>query len=726
MDKSKALPFHLLFVLFGFTNLISFSQTDIAPIVTASGNQAFCSGNPINIVTNFTLTDADDTAIPSFFIQISSGYQVNLDILELTGNHPNISTNWNTNEGKLTLTSSRGGEMLLTDVENAVRNVQFRTSAINITNTKTFSLSIDNANYLPSTDHFYEFVDFPNITWSDARIAAENRFFYGRKGYLATLTSQEEANFAGKQASGAGWIGGSDEETEGVWKWVTGPEAGEVFWNGQINGSSPPGAFAFWNNNEPNNFRGNNPNGEHYAHITDPSIGIQGAWNDLPNEGGTGLYIPRGYIVEYGKPTDPPLSITASTSIYIPAVTNVTNATICESETATISATSNEGTILWYDTPTGDTLLGSGNNFTTPALTNSRPFYASVSVNGCTTNTRTPVQVAVVQKPTITAITEDLICSGNATLSAQSSNGEVRWFENRTSTTPIFIGNTYETPTLNATTSYFVEAHNTTCAPSPRIEVKATVDNTIPQFDLVETNYPLCNDLGSVTLETTNSLGNYTYVWSKDGNPIPGNLPTNEVRESGNYTVKAVSMSGCESLTQNIIVTDSEKAQITNEDISIDDTSANKSVTIQMANLGIGDYEFALDDITGPYTSRNTFDNLSLGIHIIYIRDKRGCGITSYSFSILGFPDFFSPNDDGKNDVWGINGFNSSAFTTSDIYIYNRFGVLIHKINPEVGNWDGKQNGKLLPPNTYWYRAIFIDTNNRKIEKIGHFSLIQN
>ena len=270
----------LTFILFIPITFIC-AQVDQPPSITADGNQAFCIGSPIKIVEEFTITDLDDTGIESFFVQISSGYQVNFDRLELTGNNPFIESSWNADEGKLTLTSSfAGSEIPFTNLVNAVKNIVFTTSAPNVSVEKTFSLSIGDANYLPLTDHFYEFVDAPNITWKNAKVAAENRTYFGRQGYLATLTNQEEADFAGKQASGTGWIGGSDEETEGEWKWVTGPEAGTVFWNGAVNGSSPN--FAFWNNNEPNNFTAEDVNGEHFAHITDKNADnvIEGSWND--------------------------------------------------------------------------------------------------------------------------------------------------------------------------------------------------------------------------------------------------------------------------------------------------------------------------------------------------------------------------------------------------------------------------------------------------------------
>lgn len=711
----------LLFFCFS-ANLV-FSQNNVTPVVTASGNQIFCPGSPIHIVADFSITDADDTTIPDFFIQISSNYQINVDFLEVQGSHPNITQEWDRTNGKLTLKPASGSEMLLTDVENAVKDIVYTSSNLSIGKEKTFSFTIDDKNYLPLTDHFYEFVADERITWANAKVAAEQRTYFGRQGYLATLTSQEEADFAGKQASGAGWIGGSDEENEGVWKWVTGPEAGTVFWNGAVSGTTPN--FAFWNRNEPNNFRGN----EDYAHITDPNVEnvIVGSWNDLPNEGGTGLYIPRGYIVEYGSSGDPPLNISASTRIYIPEILSVTNAEVCESGTATISAVASEGEILWHDNPNVGTQpeLAVGNTFTVNNITETKIYYATIRANGCITFPRVPVTITVNERPTITNVTNDLICSGTAVLSANASSGDVYWYEDETSTNSIFIGSSYQTPNLTATRSYFVEANVSGCNSSTRTEVIAEVDSRIPQFNLLQDTFILCKDIGNVQLETINALDTYRYIWRKDGNLITGDLGSIEVSEVGNYSVQAVSQSGCISAEQFLTVRASEKATITKDDIIITDDSNNNSIQVANPNLGDGDYEFALDDVNGNYQDVDFFQNLSTGIHTLYIRDKRGCGVEEYQFSILIYPKFFTPNGDNENDFWQIDGYDKSFYTTSNIYIYNRFGNLIYTIEQNSQGWDGNYGSVKLPENTYWFRVVLTDINGYSIEKFGSISLIR-
>ena len=465
----------LFALMFGF---VCFSQSNVPPSIQAVGDQFYCPLSQINVVTNFDIVDPDDTEVEAFHIQISTGYVSGEDLLTLTGTHPNIVATWIQSEGKLTLKGVANVPITYVDIIAAVNDVVFQSSSINVSGEKDFSFTLGDANYLPSTGHFYEYVQNLGITWSNARTLAETYTYYGLQGYLATITSNDEAQLSGEQAAGAGWIGGSDEAVEGVWRWMTGPEAGTIFWNGGINGNTPN--YANWNTNEPNN-QGN----EDYAHVTAPGIGVDGSWNDLPNAGDTDSaspYHPQGFIVEYGgTPGDPIVDISASTKITVNEIVSINEDFSCGPNTITLEAFPFTGTVIWFDSPTGGSQLGTGTTFTTPTINTTTTYYALPSVNGCLEGVRQPVVATINDIPTITSVTDDLICGqGTGTVSATSSSGTINWYATPTGGTSLATGNTYTTPSVSSTTTYYVDATANSCTTLTRTPVTVTVQITPP------------------------------------------------------------------------------------------------------------------------------------------------------------------------------------------------------------------------------------------------------
>lgn len=715
--KLLKVPFVLFFLLFGNS---LFAQNNVLPVISATARQAYCPLGQINIAPNFTISDADDSGIAAFFIQISSGYSFGVDRLILNGSHPSINVSWNSIEGKLSLTPSSGSEILYTDLELAVRDIVYESSDADVLGEKFFSFNIGDANFLPITNHFYEYVPSVGIDWESARQAAASRTYFGLQGYLATIGSPEEAQITGEQAAGAGWIGGSDVAEEGVWRWMTGPEAGTIFWTGGIVGASPN--FAFWNAGEPNNL-----NNEDYAHVTDPSIGNPGSWNDLQLNGDpSGPFQPKGYMVEYGGMLgDPTVNISASTSVYVPEIINTTEADICLLGTAVLSATQSEGDVLWYDALTGGNLLATGNNFTTPVLNQSTVYYATVSVNGCTNIPRTPVVATVNQSAVVTEVIDDLVCyGGSGVISANVSAGEIVWFDSPTSTTPITTGGTLITPPLFSTTIYYVEAFVNACGSSVREPVTVVVDPLVPTFDLPQEAI-ICLGSSGVMVDITNPNGTFIYQWRDELSNLVGMGTSVELPQAGTYTVLATSIGGCVSTPRTIVVEESAAVNFTPDDIEIDDISENNSIEITLENLGTGPFEFALDNINGPYQTETRFQNISPGLHTLYIRNTQGCGALSYQFSVLDYPSFFTPNNDGVNDVWLLTGINKSFYTISDVRIFNRFGVLVANIDASNNGWDGSYQGKKLPSSDYWFTVKLTDINGITIERNGHFSLLR-
>ncbi|RNC89515.1 MAG: hypothetical protein ED555_08540 [Allomuricauda sp.] len=197
------------------------------------------------------------------------------------------------------------------------------------------------------------------------------------------------------------------------------------------------------------------------------------------------------------------------------------------------------------------------------------------------------------------------------------------------------------------------------------------------------------------------------------------------VSEVGDYQLEVydlVSQPGdvieCATLVDFEVVS-SEIATIDN--LRISDTALG--LRIEVVASGNGDYEYALDDSNGPYQNSNVFNNVQPGNHVVYVRDKNGCGIAEEVFeqdlTVEGFPKFFSPNGDGINDFWQFIQPEGQNIVLTSIQIFDRYGMFIRQIDQSSIGWDGTLNGRNLPSSDYWFLAI--DDENKEFR--GHFSL---
>jgi gliding motility-associated-like protein len=90
----------------------------------------------------------------------------------------------------------------------------------------------------------------------------------------------------------------------------------------------------------------------------------------------------------------------------------------------------------------------------------------------------------------------------------------------------------------------------------------------------------------------------------------------------------------------------------------------------------------------------------------------------------LELPNAFSPNGDGINDEYCLQGWNDCLESFS-ISIFNRWGEKVFTTTDPSFCWDGKLLGKLCDPAVFTYYATAKLTNGSTVSKKGNITLIK-
>ncbi len=349
------------------------------------------------------------------------------------------------------------------------------------------------------------------------------------------------------------------------------------------------------------------------------------------------------------------------------------------------------------------------------------------------------VELELVVNSTLTAIvnrdtqytcdnnSEDSIAEGTFDLDTIKSNlypSQDVAFYSTTNNAALEINELPSTFTTKNTIVYTrIESANE-CIELQQFSLEINVPIEIP----LEDEYILCKENPILNLEGNNLADTFQWFKKEDSREVLiSNKRNVTITSTGSYILEQGTnfdnggINQICTVTKEFTIVSSEIATIT----SIEKTQLSDRNSLTVSVFGDGDYEYSLELVatanvigkTWPFQNNNRFDNLPAGEFILTVNDKNGCGSISKEVFILGLPKYFTPNNDGFNDLWQIQGI-TNANLNGSIFIFDRFGKLLKKISFNSPGWDGKLYGKLLPIDEYWYK---MNIDGKSIT--GHFTL---
>ncbi len=386
----------------------------------------------------------------------------------------------------------------------------------------------------------------------------------------------------------------------------------------------------------------------------------------------------------------------------------------CEYENVFLDATTTDAVQYdWYmDTGTGfEPIIGEA----APTLQALVSAMYRVRVTTATNTVISDVQVVFSPSPNTYAVSNDVSCSDSGIYDLSQKDSEALGGQNPDEIIVSYYSSLSDAinginslpkqypKNMGSETIYVRTASilNPNCFDAPQEFQLTALETPVLNFPL---EVYLCEDNTFTTIGETAPNPNYTYVWDS-GETAPSIL----VSQAGTYTVTVTNHQLGEicKKTRSIKVVISKTPQIT--DVVIDDLQDNNTVSI-ITDIE-GNFEYQLDN--GAFQSGNVFNDVAPGTHRVTINDINGCGSVTETIVVMGFFKYFTPNGDGINDLWHVNGI--AELEEPVVFIYDRYGKFLKQLNQDSIGWDGTFNGTDLPSSDYWFKLTYLDVDGQRV-----------
>lgn len=506
--------------------------------------------NAVQTAVDPLLTITADGSITSFTVSISGSYTTG-DVLSYTGALPSGITAAAFNTTTKSLVFS--GTTTASNWQTLLRTVTITTvSATCFQEQRQVSFVAGNKYYNNLNGHFYENVS-GGINWANALTAAATKSYFGRVGYLVTMTSLAENNFIWKTLSSDSWMGASDNNayinaatgtttfaantgtgsSDGKWYWVSGPEKGTLFSVGNGTPVTQSGQFAYWNPGEPNGGNGGEDCGQFY-------VGSGGRWNDLNFASNL-----SSFIVEYGGMSTDNVgaNVVFTRNLLLSGAPSGTitggNTTVCSSvnnTTLTLSGLVSGGTVAkWqysYDDflTAGTDIANTNTTYTVTNITQNTYYRAVVNTPSCTglATSSTRIYVSTAVAGNIVADNNTICVNADVNFTLNGYSGTItKWQVSTSSTFASGITDIVNTTTamsyqLTGAGTYYFRAVILSCSSTvyTAAYTVSCISGTSPIGGTIS-NSSFCNGTNSGTLTLSGYSGSITkWQYSIDGGVV--------------------------------------------------------------------------------------------------------------------------------------------------------------------------------------------------------------
>jgi len=492
------------------------------------------------------------------------------------------------------------------------------------------------------------------------------------------------------------------------------------------------------------------------------AAGYSYQWNDPAGQTSqTAVALPDGlYCVQVtddnGCVVSECVNVTEPTQlIAIPDITR----TICYGDSTQIWASGQGGTAPYSINWANPALSGSGPIVVNPTLTTDYCFTVTDdngcnTGNACVTITVTPALSLIITPPID-------ICSGDAVnLIAVASGGDTltnpytfTWFDDAGNGVPSTESGNISVANVNPstpTTYYAVLSDG--CSINDTVSTTVSI-NPNPQALIAAVDSSGCAPFTAQFVANSDIGVNFEFDVDCDGIPEysgPNNTFNYTYTNPGTYDVCMVvtSADGCFTTLSSPAMITAHSLPVANFGVTPEETTI-LSPSIEMIDYSVGGATYAWDfgdgtSITGVPDSI-LIDTINTGLmsdptHMysdtgyfditLTLTNEFGCqSVYTQTIHIEGdyiffAPSAFTPNGDGKNDVFFPKGVGIDAMTY-EFYVFNRWGELIFESHNKDIGWDGTHKGTPVQIDAYVWLVRTTDDKEEPHEYIGHVTVVK-